>query len=197
MAFEYFDIPYRYNETTIKLLFQNPITLFIFWDVSDLDEKQFMDKYGIEAYNNSRLYLKVFNLSKGYDFELNIDPFAKSWYITNVEPDCKYKVELFRKINNENLFITSSNTLKIPTDSPCYNNDSLFQFINRNTNQVEFVENINVAIASINNIDTYKNLIDIELDNNTSKVKKNVKYNILNNPSSFNNISSGTGYTNN
>lgn len=197
MAFEYFDIPYRYNETTIKLLFQNPTTLYIFWDVADCEEQQFIDKYGIDAYNNSRLYLKLYNISKGYDFELNIDSFAKSWYINNVEPNCKYKVELFRKINNENLFITGSNMLKIPTDTPCYNNDYGFEFINRDTNQVEFVENINVAINSINNIDTYKELVEIELEDSTIKGKKNIKYNILRNPSSFSNISSGTRYTNN
>lgn len=187
MAFEYFDIPYRYNETTIKLLFQNPTTLYVFWDVSDYDENQFINTYGIDTYNNSKLCLKLFNISKGYDFELNIDSFAKSWFINNVEPNCKYKVELLRKINNETIFISSSNTLQIPTDIPCYNNDT-FEFINRDTNKIEYTENINIAINSLNSINPYNELIEFNIEDNKIYNKKNIKYNLSNNPSSSSNI---------
>ena len=32
---EFYDIPYTYNETTVKVLAQNPTTLFVYWDISD------------------------------------------------------------------------------------------------------------------------------------------------------------------
>ena len=43
---EYYDLPYRYNQTVIKLLAQTPTTLFIYWDISDKDRKTFEEQYG-------------------------------------------------------------------------------------------------------------------------------------------------------
>lgn len=189
MTFEYYDIPFRYNETCIKLLFQNPFILFVFWDISNEDEKKYIDNYGQEAYDNSSLFLKVFNISKGYDFEINIDPFAKTWYINNVEPNCKYRAELFRKINNTPVFVTTSNELNVPTDRPnnIYNYE--FRFVNSEDNQIHYVRNSRNEIQVINN-NFYNDFEDIEI----TKDRFNKKKNILNNPSSFSNISSGEKY---
>lgn len=35
---EYYDLPYRYNQTTVKLLAQTPNSLFVYWDISDDDK---------------------------------------------------------------------------------------------------------------------------------------------------------------
>ena len=43
---EYYDLPYRYNETTVKILAQTPTTLFIYWDISDMDRASYIQKYG-------------------------------------------------------------------------------------------------------------------------------------------------------
>ena len=34
---EYYDLPYRYNQTVIKILAQTPHSIFIYWDISDAD----------------------------------------------------------------------------------------------------------------------------------------------------------------
>ena len=34
---EYYDLPYRYNQTVVKVLAQTPNTLFVYWDISDDD----------------------------------------------------------------------------------------------------------------------------------------------------------------
>ena len=36
---EYYDLPYRYNETVVKILAQTPKILFVYWDVSDNDRE--------------------------------------------------------------------------------------------------------------------------------------------------------------
>ena len=34
---EYYDLPYRYNQTIVRILAQTPTTLFVYWDISDDD----------------------------------------------------------------------------------------------------------------------------------------------------------------
>ena len=43
---EYYDLPYRYNQTIIKVLAQTPTNLFIYWDISDTDRKNLKKLYG-------------------------------------------------------------------------------------------------------------------------------------------------------
>lgn len=38
---EYYDLPYRYNQTVVKVLAQTPTTLFVYWDISDSDREKF------------------------------------------------------------------------------------------------------------------------------------------------------------
>ena len=30
---EYYDLPYKYNQTVVKVLYQNPTTLFVYWEI--------------------------------------------------------------------------------------------------------------------------------------------------------------------
>lgn len=190
MAFEYFDVPYRYNETCIKLLFQSPHILYAYWDVSDEDENSFIEKYGEHTYYNSRIYLEITNTSNGKKFEIDVNPFTKNWYIHIDEPNCKYIVKLCRTINNQKIDITSSNILTVPTDAPHFPRDNFFTFMNIKTNEVAFTLNQEQAIDAINKIGPYA--IDIE---KATKDKRAVGY-ILNNPSSMSNVSSGNRYMN-
>jgi len=34
---EYYDLPYRYNKTLVKILAQTPKRLFVYWDIADED----------------------------------------------------------------------------------------------------------------------------------------------------------------
>ena len=43
---EYYDLPYRYNETVVKILAQTPKILFVYWDISDSDREKYVEKYG-------------------------------------------------------------------------------------------------------------------------------------------------------
>lgn len=190
MAFEYFDVPYRYNETCIKLIFQTPHMLFAFWDVSDNDEKMFIEKYGKQSYYNSKIYLEVTNLSNGKSFEIDVGPFAKNWYIHIDEPNCKYMVKLCRKVNNDILNITQSNSLQVPTDAPHFPANTTFNFVNIYTKQHAFTLSNKQAIEAINSVGSYS--IDIEKGNGD---KTCISY-ILKNPSSMQNVSSADRYIN-
>ena len=119
---EYYDLPYRYNETTVKILAQTPTTLFIYWDISDNDRKSFTEKYGEDFFNNTKPVLVVTNKTMNYSFEIYINDFANCWYLHVNDADCDYSVELGRRprIVNANIdnyiYVSTSNDMEMPNN---------------------------------------------------------------------------------
>lgn len=58
---EYYDLPYRYNQTIVKVLAQTPTNLFIYWDISDKDRKNFENQYGEDFFQTTKPILIVHN----------------------------------------------------------------------------------------------------------------------------------------
>jgi len=94
---EYYDLPYRYNETIVKILAQTPTTLFVYWDISDEDKSKFIKQYGEYFFDNTKPVLLIQNITKNYSFEIDINDFANSWYLQVEDSDCDYKIELGRR----------------------------------------------------------------------------------------------------
>ena len=120
---EYYDLPYRYNQTIVKLLAQTPTTLFVYWDISDEDRKNFINNYGDGFFENTKPVLIIHNKTLNYSFEVEINDFANSWYLHVSDSKCEYKIELGRRpfdksqFNNEDYFyISNSNELESPND---------------------------------------------------------------------------------
>lgn len=118
---EYYDLPYRYNQTIVKILAQTPTILFVYWDIADSDREDFIKQYGETFFQDTKPYLVITNEDKNYQFEVEINDYANSWYLHITDSDCKYKIELIRKpiqLNNQNeiIHITSSNEINAPND---------------------------------------------------------------------------------
>lgn len=171
---EYYDLPNLYNQTIVKILAQTPTILFVYWDISDKDKQHYLEKYGEDFFNNTIPYLTVTNQTKNYSFEVEINDYANSWYINIPDSDCKYDVVLFRKPKNtevqqENIYITSSNDLQTPNDHILF--DSLGKtvfFKNVKTNEIEAKDTSSLSFMSnvgrIYNIyDLYKEIYKNEL----------------------------------
>ena len=163
---EYYDLPYRYNQTIIKLLAQTPKTLFVYWDISDEDQKNLVSKFGDNFFEKTKPVLIVNNLTKNYSFEVEINDFANSWYLNVADSDCIYKIELGRKyISNNNstekdyINITSSNNLKSPNDHILFNTQKTVIFKNIKNNKIE-EKKIN-DLNTIKNINKIYNIYDI------------------------------------
>ncbi len=130
-ATEYYDLPFRYNETVVKILAQTPNTLFIYWDISDEDRNLYVEKYGKDFFNHTRPYLFITNTTMNYTFEVEINDFANSWYLNINDANCEYKVELKRKFivnsSNSNSLNVENNSLETSsvTFEPYYANDYL------------------------------------------------------------------------
>ena len=118
---EYYDLPYRYNQTIVRVLAQTPKTLFVYWDISDSDRKSYVDHYGENFFDITKPVLIIHNETMNYSFEIDINDFANCWYFNINDEKCEYRVELGRRPKNNQihfpdnyLFITSSNEMESP-----------------------------------------------------------------------------------
>ena len=142
---EYYDLPYRYNQTIVKVLAQNPNTLFAYWDVSDKDRSNLEKQYGSDFFSKTKPVLVVHNLTDNYTFEIDINDFANNWYINVNDTKCKYSIELGRRPNHNDIIdkpinylnIAFSNAIEIPNDHILFfkENDKIY-FKNIKTNKI-------------------------------------------------------------
>ena len=139
---EYYDLPYRYNQTVVKVLAQTPTTLFIYWDISDDDRKKYVEEYGENFFETTKPVLKIFNDTLNYNFEIDINDFANSWYLHVNDSNCDYRVELGRrpiqyseKNPNQYIYISQSNEIEAPNDKILFDkNQKMVYFKNIKTN---------------------------------------------------------------
>ena len=165
MLAEYYDLPYRYNQTIVKILAQTPTTLFVYWDISDEDRNNLINQYGEHFFYETRPVLVLHNTTKNYTFEIEINDFANSWYIRTQEPNCDYIIELgrrFNRVSNEYIYINSSNDIISPNDHILFENLNLKNVLFKNikTNNVSSKDFGNLQFShNINNL--YGNIYDI------------------------------------
>lgn len=168
---EYYDLPYRYNQTVIKILAQTPHALFIYWDISDDDRNQMIEKYGDRFFYETKPVLLVHNKTLNSNFEIEVDDFTNSWYLHTPTSNCVFEIELGRKkitqnekINFENnsnvLHVTTSNSLESPNDHILKEKLNTVYFKNVKTNELEKRD---VSNYNINNV---YGLINIYNDEN-------------------------------
>lgn len=162
---EYYDLPYRYNQTTIKVLAQTPTTLFIYWDISDADRENYKKQYGENFFDITKPVLVVYNDTLGYNFEVEINDFANSWYLHVADSKCDYRIELGRRPINNNLntdyiFVSDSNEVESPNDKILFNKQQkMIYFRNTKTNE-ETKKSIN-DISFLINMGKIYNIYDL------------------------------------
>ena len=172
---EYYDLPYRYNETIVKILYQTPTILFVYWDISDTDKENYIKQYGENFFNNTKPVLKIFNKTKNYDFEVEINDYANSWYINLNDADCEYMVELIRRtikyeenINTDSIHISYSNDIEFPNDRILLDKlPNKINFKNVKTNQITTKDISTMRLIGIDKIykvnDFYKKFYKDEI----------------------------------
>lgn len=206
---EYYDLPFRYNETVVKILAQTPTNLFVYWEISDETREQLKNQYGEYVFQITKPVLVVHNVTFNYSFEFDINDFANSWYFNVNDSNSEYKVELGRRpipvnysyipdydvekngviepIQTPYIYISSSNSLDAPNDKILFNKIGRVLFRNVKTNQITEKDikdfpSIYIDGKFINIYKLYKELYKEEI--------KNDGFNLYN-PSSGN-LSSGS-----
>ena len=180
---EYYDLPYKYNQTIVKILYQNPTTMFVYWEISDKDVAHFKEQYGNNFFEVTRPVLIVYNDTMHYHFEIGINDFANSWYFNINDSNCDYRVELIRKpisynenIQKDYIYISSSNKIETPNNRILFSTDEPYTVYFKNTknnmqrkiNLPKLLEQLNLTNKDIgfpivrNVYDLYKNIYNIE-----------------------------------
>lgn len=204
---EYYDLPYRYNETIVKILAQTPKKMFVYWDISDKDIKKYKKVFGENFFNETYPVLLIHNNQMDYTFEVVVNDFANCWYVDINDAKCDYTVNLGRKfkdiknllidkhqlddeninLKNDYLEITNSNSLEIPNDhilfekigkTVKYRNVKTFEETDKN------IENI--ISESGNELNIY-NIYDFYNQIYKNEIEENIFD--INNPSSGNTLS--------
>ena len=175
---EYYDLPYMYDKTVVKVLAQTPKTLFIYWEVSEKEKTSFIKKYGANFFEITKPVLIVYNDTMNYSFEIEINDFANSWYIHVENANCEYHVELGRKpiiqkVNEQTtyipyyLYLTSSNEMDAPNNKILFDanlktikfrNVKNGQTIEKDINQFTFITNFGIFTIQ----DLYRHLFPNE-----------------------------------
>lgn len=211
---EYYDLPYRYNETIVKILYQTPDTLFVYWDIADSDRENYIKQYGENFFNITRPVLIIHNDTMNYSFEIPINDFANSWYLHINDSKCHYRVELGRRPNYYNqevvkeieeniktdyIYVTSSNKIESPNDRVLFSTNE--------NNTIKFRNIKNYQEKSISLYDIVKHLPAMKKVENIPYISEELLQNIyagiyqneditlferLSNPSSGGNPSSGS-----
>ena len=114
---EYYDLPYRYNETVVKILAQTPTTLFVYWDISDKDKENFISTFGEYFFNNTKPVLIIDNETMHYHYEVDINDFANSWYLHINDAKCDYRIELGRRPIVKNEVYENVNYIHVSTSN--------------------------------------------------------------------------------
>lgn len=158
---EYYDLPYRYNQTLVKILAQTPNMLFVYWDIADVDRKNFEEHYGSDFFSKTKPVLIIHNTTMNYSFEIEINDFANSWYLHVNDADCKYNIELGRRpythtstIKEDYIYISSSNEMNSP------NNHILFEKFNPNV-AYKNLKNGTTTKKDFSSLANYKNMQEI------------------------------------
>ena len=176
---EYYDLPQKYNQTVVKVLYQTPKTLFIYWEISDADIEKFKEAYGNNFFETTKPVLIIHNDTLNYNFEVEINDFANSWYLHVNDSKSDYRIELGRRpiqvndsIKSDYIYVTSSNEIESPNDHILFNNSQkMVYFRNVKTNKetvkpfasLSFMENMG-KIYDIYDLyqELYKNEENIE-----------------------------------
>ena len=171
---EYYDLPYRYNKTTVKFLAQNPHTLFVYWEISDEDKNNLIKKYGNDFFKTTIPLLVLTDLKNNKTYEIQIDDLQYQITLARKFKEVKPQLPLPLPIQNY-ISIVKSNVLETPNDHILFfkPNEKL-EFKNILTNRItskRITNNDNKQIKAI-----YKNYNEL-LNNKTAEFD-------FNNPSS-------------
>ena len=183
---EYYDLPYKYNKTVVKILAQTPSNLFVYWEISDEDRTKLKETYGNYFFEITKPVLVVHNITKNYSFELDINDFANSWYLHVNDSKSDYRIELGRRpfqvnenIKTDYIYVSSSNEIESPNDHILFNNSQKMVYYRNVKTNVETAKPF-TSLSFIKNMGKIYEIYDLyqELYKNEENIED------LTNPSS-------------
>ncbi len=111
------ELPSEYGETRIVIQARDPHWVWAYWEFSSIERKKLEIELGAFEYAHTQLFLKVFNKSLDYTFEILLPENCDNWYLSLNDSDCDYFVQLCIKIPTTGVkVLATSQTIHLPTD---------------------------------------------------------------------------------
>jgi uncharacterized protein len=108
-------IPQSYGVDRLVLLPRDPHWLFSYWEITPGLEQRMEGMY--PQWKQSRLTLRVHNLTRGTQKDLELPGTADSWYFQVDDADCVYRSEIGRLLPNGFFVVMmQSNEIRTPRD---------------------------------------------------------------------------------
>ena len=152
------ELPSEYGETRIVVQARDPHWAWVYWEFSSIEQKKLEAELGAFEYAHTELFLKVFNKTFDYSFEIKLPEGCDNWYLSLNDSDCDYFVQLCVKIPSSGYrILATSQIVHLPTDKV-------------SENLAEWVPAI-PPIEEENNIDELNNSEIEEINNSDLKEK--------------------------
>ena len=132
--------------------------LFVYWDVSEKDKQKLKKQFGEDIFQNTTPYLIIKNETKNYQYEVEVNDYANSWYLHIPDSDCKYEVILIRKAKgnfNFNPNNSENNNNNNNSNNNSDSNNAYKSYNNSDFNNIYYsVINNCITITSSNDLQT-------------------------------------------
>ena len=111
------ELPSEYGETRVVAQARDPHWAWIYWEFSSIERKKLEIQLGAFEYAHTELFLRVFNTSLNYSFEVKIPENCDNWYLSLNDSNCDYYVQLCIRIPSlGDEILATSNSIHLPTD---------------------------------------------------------------------------------
>ncbi len=111
------ELPSEYGETRIVIQARDPHWAWAYWEFSSIEQKKLEIELGAFEYAHTQLFLKVFNKTLNYSYDIKLPENCENWYLSLNDSDCDYYVQLCIKIPTTGVkVLATSQTIHLPTD---------------------------------------------------------------------------------
>lgn len=111
------ELPEEYGETRIVIQVRDPHLAWIYWEFSSRERKKLERKLGVFEFAHSEMFIRIFNETKHYSFEIKLPKDCNNWYAALDDSNCDYYVQLcLHTPSLGNIVLATSRTAHTPTD---------------------------------------------------------------------------------
>lgn len=111
------DLPSEYGETRIVAQARDPHWAWVYWEYSSIERKKLEKKLGHFEFAHTELFLRIFNKTYSYSFEINLPEDCDNWYLSLNDSDCDYYVQLCIHIPSlGDEILATSEIIHLPSD---------------------------------------------------------------------------------